>query len=60
MKAALLSIFGLSVGRSRRDSSIHADRGYCSCGALMPLERRKAGASIETEPPLQGVIAAGK
>jgi hypothetical protein len=60
MKAALLSILGLFVGRSRRDNNIAADRSYCSCGALMPVERLKSEASMKTEWPLQRVIAAGR
>jgi hypothetical protein len=62
MKAALLSILGLFVGRGRRDNNIPPDRNYCSCGALMPVDNEmpKSEASMKTERPLQGVIAAGK
>ena len=60
MKIALLSILAPFVGRGQRDNNLPADRSYCSCGALMPLERRKSEASMKTERPLQGVTTAGK
>jgi hypothetical protein len=60
MKPALLSILGLFVGRSQSDNNITADRIYCSCGALMPVETPKSEASMKSQRPLQGLIAAGK